>query len=122
LKIASHKRAGGMAQGVGHVFKPQYHKKKKKDSLKSHFWRKWQIEEAEESVDCHWYQKEETKHWVHIEGKRYIPAPFHGKSSISHPSPCFSSPSLANNTEPQTGYMRRKECCVGSWFWPRAEG
>jgi hypothetical protein len=29
----SHKRAGGMAQGVGYEFKPQYHKKKKKKFL-----------------------------------------------------------------------------------------
>jgi hypothetical protein len=29
-KKPSHKRAGGVAQGVGPEFKPQYHKKKKK--------------------------------------------------------------------------------------------
>jgi hypothetical protein len=31
-KNPSHKRAGGVAQGVGPEFKPQYHKKKKKKS------------------------------------------------------------------------------------------
>jgi hypothetical protein len=30
LKIPSIKRAGGMVQGIGPEFKPQYHKKKKK--------------------------------------------------------------------------------------------
>jgi hypothetical protein len=30
LKNPSHKRAGGVVQGVGPEFKPQYHKKKKK--------------------------------------------------------------------------------------------
>jgi hypothetical protein len=30
LKNPSQKRAGGVAQGVGYEFKPQYHKKKKK--------------------------------------------------------------------------------------------
>jgi hypothetical protein len=29
LKNLSHKRAGGVAQGVGPKFKPQYHKKKR---------------------------------------------------------------------------------------------
>jgi hypothetical protein len=29
-KVHHKKRAGGIAQGVGHDFKPQYHKKKKR--------------------------------------------------------------------------------------------
>jgi hypothetical protein len=33
LKNPSQKRAGGVAQGVGPVFKPQYGKKKKKKEL-----------------------------------------------------------------------------------------
>jgi hypothetical protein len=34
LKNPSHKRAGGVAQGIGTEFKPQYHKKKKKRKKK----------------------------------------------------------------------------------------
>jgi hypothetical protein len=33
-KTPSHKRAGGVAQGVGPEFKPQYHKNKKKTNKK----------------------------------------------------------------------------------------
>jgi hypothetical protein len=33
LKIPNTKRAGGVAQGIGPKFKPQYHKKKKKSFL-----------------------------------------------------------------------------------------
>jgi hypothetical protein len=34
LKTCSQKRAGGVAQGVGPEFKPQYHKKKKRKKEK----------------------------------------------------------------------------------------
>jgi hypothetical protein len=36
LKNASRKRAGGVAQGVGPEFKPQYHKKKKLSLRSTH--------------------------------------------------------------------------------------
>jgi hypothetical protein len=36
-KNPSQKRAGGMAQGVGPEFKPQYHKRKKGNAIKITF-------------------------------------------------------------------------------------
>jgi hypothetical protein len=35
LKIPNTKRAGGVAQGIGSEFKPQYHKKKKKEQIRN---------------------------------------------------------------------------------------
>jgi hypothetical protein len=43
LKNPSQKRAGGMAEGVGPEFKPQYHQKKKKKSLFKKYEAPWPV-------------------------------------------------------------------------------